>query len=321
MSKNKGTRGTKPDLKGIRQDGPNLYFVRVSWTNPETGKREERQRTVEGSLLDAIKERDELRELRDQAVKRPRRETLAIYARSWLESRILSGRIGVATADKYAKDLDLHVLPQIGKVYLEELTPSIVQPVLGTGHAGVNRLRMLRCISADALADRKIEFDFTARLMVKAPPGYTDEKPNRLSAGELGALLESAERTEPYWTAMLIVLGYTGLRWAEVSALRWDDLNYKEARIRIRQGNYKGIVVPRPENKKARSVPMDEQMIEVMKMHRQRMLVDQHPGLSSGWCFPVSGRFERKKRADVTDPWLHTGSPLTCWTGCASGRR
>jgi len=46
-------------------------------------------------------------------------------------------------------------------------------------------------------------------------------------------------RRDRQWTAMLYLLTFTALRWAEASALRWEALDPEHGVIRVNRGQYK----------------------------------------------------------------------------------
>jgi integrase len=120
---------------------------------------------------------------------------------------------------------------------------------------------------------------------VKAPKvkHYTDDDPNLLTASELGLVL--AELPEPF-RSLASLMAWTGLRFAEASALKWADLDTANGLIRIRRTAYRGVIANRTKTGKSRSVPMGEPVAEMLQAHRAQLIRDQHPGIESGWVFP-----------------------------------
>ena len=55
-----GKKGIHP---GIRPDGKDWFVVRVTVRNPTEGTQREREKRVQGTLSDAIREREDLKEV------------------------------------------------------------------------------------------------------------------------------------------------------------------------------------------------------------------------------------------------------------------
>jgi integrase len=74
------------------------------------------------------------------------------------------------------------------------------------------------------------------------PPTVRKVTTNYLRAEQARKLFEVFPAVAPQWTAMLYLLTFTALRWAEASALRWEDLDLEHGVIRVNRGQYKGQV-------------------------------------------------------------------------------
>src|ERR1041385_7255626 len=95
----KADTSKKTPHPGIRRDGNNRFVVRVAMRDKVTGRHHEKERIIEGTLADAIKEREHLRaELKQEAegkhvVQRaPKTETLIDFAARWLVHLKKTGR-------------------------------------------------------------------------------------------------------------------------------------------------------------------------------------------------------------------------------------
>jgi integrase len=76
-----------------------------------------------------------------------------------------------------------------------------------------------------------------------------------LTHGQLAALADAAGR----WRLLVLVLGYTGLRWGEATALRVCDIDFTRRRIDVRRAfsDVGGkIVLGTPKSHLARTVPL-----------------------------------------------------------------
>jgi integrase len=277
---------------GLRKLGPKQWLVCVVVRDPKTGKRRERKRKCSGTELDAHVFEEELRqELLGGAATRM---TLGAFATSWLARRAAS--LKPSTVAKYGNDLDRHILPALGDYYLDQIRPSDVQDFLadhGAGWSVTNRLRLLRTIAKDALADRLAEIDFCARVKAPAVEGWTEDEPGLLSAEDMGKVIAA---TPEAWRPLVTLMALTGMRWGEASALRWEDIG--EGVARIRRSNWKGRVQRPKTRRAARTVPLSGPVMDALRAHRRRLLAEQHPGLAAGLVFPAaSGE-------------LHRGTPL-----------
>jgi integrase len=274
---------------GLKQLGPKRWQVRAVITDRRTGKKKERERICNGPEREARELYQELRkELLEELGGAPRqRLTLGEFSKCWLK-RKASEKVRRSTLKKYATDLRLHILPRLGDRFLDTLLPSDIAAFM-VDHAGapnskLNRLRLLRTMAKDALADRLIRLDFCARVRAPEVVGYTEEEPNLLSADELAELLEHVPEQ---WRAMVTVAAFTGLRWGELSALRWEDLDREAGLIRVRRNNWKGKIGPVKTRRARRDPPLSPPVERVLAARRRELMRIQHPGFRQGWIFPA----------------------------------
>ncbi len=85
---------------------------------------------------------------------------------------------------------------------------------------------------------------------------------------------------------------FVGLRWGELSALRWSDIDDQRGLIRVERGNYEGRVVGstktgNEEDPNAKVVPLLPEVADILRARRQEMVAAQHPGVVEGWVFPT----------------------------------
>jgi integrase len=283
----------------MKQLGPKTWIVRVTITDPRTGKRKDVRRRCRGTKRDAERFRAELlAELEDDSPKT--RQTLSAYARRWLE--VKAGVVAETTAEIYLRDLEGHILPALGDVFVAELRPEDVRRFVAEQQASCastsvrNRVALLRQLAADALADGHTDRLFTAR--VTAPPArtYDEDEPN----------LFTAEQAAKVWTEIPVLwqplyasLQWCGLRWSEATALRWDAIDREAGVLRVLRVNVKGKAFERTKSKRAkRPIPLPAELDVLLELHRRRLIALQNPGLVAGWVFPTG---EGK---------LHAGYPL-----------
>jgi integrase len=271
---------------GIERLGPSRFRIRVQARDKRTKRRLSRTETLENATAAQARARlaEVRREVRGGRVGRSRPRLLG-YATSWLEQR--AGLLKPSVVAKYGNSLLRHIGPRMGEMYVDEIVPGDVQRYVsdrmaagGAGNTILNELRLLRVLAKDSLAEGVAARNWADR--VRPPPvrSYDEERPNLLGAGQLGLVLGAVP---PQWRTLVGLMALTGLRWGEASGLRWEDLDDAAGVIRVRRGNWKGVVT-------------------TPKTERSRRIVPIPPGLKrdgrAGWMFPTS------------DGQLHRGTPL-----------
>ncbi|MEM9489364.1 MAG: tyrosine-type recombinase/integrase [Myxococcota bacterium] len=246
-----------------------------------------RKRNVAGWRRDALKAHEKLAEKLETELglrELPPHMTLSGCARTWIEIR--SARLAYSTTAKYRNDLDKHILPALGHRFLDELKPTDIRAMLAqdrsADNARKNRLALLRAMVKDALADGLIDRDFCLRMSVKVAPVYSDEESNLLNPERLGALLA---HFSDEWLDALYVIAFTGIRWCEVSGLKWSDLDLARGILRIKRSNVKGHLGPSKTRKSRRTLGLVSEVVERLQARLERMKAARHPGLRKAWVF------------------------------------
>ncbi len=275
----------------ISRLSPGLWLVRVQFRDPKTKRKRSLERKVEGTKADAERVESELRFQRD-AGGRQARQRLAAFATSWLATRAPSLKPSVLA--KYGNSLERHVLPILGDHFMDMLTPSDVQGYVNArvrdgaaGNTVLNELRLLRTLARDAVAERVSPDNWADRVRPPEVATYTEDNPNILEVGQLAALLMAIP---DYWRPVVTLMAFTGLRWGEASALRWDDLDEQLGVVRVRRSNWKGRAVSPKTKKSARRFPLPAPFV--------LMMASVPEAKRKGWLFPT-------KSGD-----LHRGTPL-----------
>lgn len=311
---------------GIVKLGPNKYEIRVRATCPRTGRRKEVERVRDCTLTEAKALQHEWREhmLAALTTERVTRQRLKDFVASWLRGRIESGELKASSADKIAVVWDLHIAgDDIAHLFTDDIGEADVK-------GWIERLRAKRYVPGKGKAAARV-----TRSIASEPRAYSRStvrgywrvlrtilvaagaesacrvgklkgsrsRPNYLRPDELGAVLAHIQANAAEWYPAVLLDAFAGLRWGELSALQWSDVDEANGVIRVERGNYKGAVVDSTktgddEDPEAKLVPLLPAVAEVLRERRQAMVASQHPGLASGWIFPT-------RRGT-----LHRGSPL-----------
>lgn len=306
---------------GIKQLGPNLYEIRAQGRSKKTGKKIAAKEKFAGTFREAKARQTAMRA--DLAARgggaRSRRVTLRTFARSWLESRVQlvqAGRQKPSVVTRYASDLDLHVLPAIGDMFVSAIAPPDVESFLAAArrkdgkplaaNSLRNIIRLLRLLAKAAIAAGLADRDFTLGITAPTPEGYTDENPNLHTPDQLAALLGAVPQR---WLSMVVLDAYTGLRWGELSGLRWEDLDLERGLIKVRQSNWRGIMVAPKTKGSKRPVPLPQRFLE---LEAERLFGKAKP---TGLIFTVQQgqRLTRrgKGQGEAKAGSAYRGSPLS----------
>lgn len=306
---------TKPTrYPGVHStEEPGIYRIRAKLKNPRTGRARELDRLVEArDPREASKLRAEAIAEAQRPAQQAERPRTGTYARSWVLAR--EPGLKRSTAERYASTVHHHILPAFGEWFLDKLDEEAIaawrdrMSASGAAAATVNgRLRVLRTLLEDAVP-RYLPRNPAAK--VRAVREHTvDRPPNRLVPVEIGRVLDAMRRAHdrdvatlavymqarpmeqrrriPFAYPIVLALVSTGMRWGEVSALRWSDIDERTKTITVARAQYRGTV-DTTKTGSVRSVPLADELAAVLQEHRVLLVSTQHPGLAAGWVFPSS---------------------------------
>ena len=167
-----------------------------------------------------------------------------------------------------------HVIPHLGDVLLEDLTPERVEhwaaheidperrlanrtreKIITVFHGVMERARKLYRLPANPVAD------------VEKPRTASRTEINVFSPEEIAALVRAADSEQD--AAIYLTAAFTGLRQGELVALRWRHVDFSGSAIRVRASYTNGHLTS-PKSGKVRSVPMAAQVAEALARHGQR---------------------------------------------------
>lgn len=198
-----------------------------------TGKR----RYVYGKTKDERDARmDELlREIRAGRAVGSKTQTVAQYLAQWLLDREASGSIKPGTLSHYRLYVDKHLVPGLGKVRLDKLSPSQVQVFLNREAGVVNSINTVHSIRATlrAALSHAERLELVGRNVAKLV-----EMPQRqrflvtpLQPVEARRLI-SESYDEPLGSVYVVCAGL-GLRLGEALGLHWSDLDIERKSVHV----------------------------------------------------------------------------------------
>lgn len=213
---------------------------------------------------------------RSSAMREP---TLGAFAEQWLRDYVDVNN-GVSERYNKRKTLKAYLLPAFGDTLLSGITAPVVErfkaQLLGRGLCAKsinNHLTVLkRCLGC------AVEWNIIAaaprfKLLKTTPPSFRYLKPE-----EADRLLDAA--STPLLHAMVRTALRTGLRFSELIALRWEDVDLADRQICVRRAEVRRVVGP-TKNGRIRYIPINHDLVDTLsKLERTADLVFHRDGRS-----------------------------------------
>jgi integrase len=169
----------------------------------------------------------------------------------------------------YQSMINTHLLPAFGKLPVESLTTQQVEQWIATVPGSVRtRNKLLILLHGIMRRARKVyglPFNPVADVE-KYPQGRAGEV-QVFSPEEVWALVRAADSEQD--AAIFLTAAFTGLRQGELLALRWRDIDFPGAIVRV-AGSYGLGKVTTPKSGKIRSVPLAPDVAEALARLGQR---------------------------------------------------
>lgn len=221
------------------------------------------------------------------------RVTVGAWCRTWLDAQ---GQLKPTTRVRYESIVSRHVEPAWGRVALAEVAPADVAAWLGrltaSGLAAAT-VRYVHRVLSLALAYAVLDGRLSRNPAEGVPLPRAKARTKRfLSHGELEQLAAEC----PNHSTLIYVLGYTGLRFGEVSALQVGDLDFMRRRIHVNRAmsEVRGrAVVGTPKDHEVRSVPIPPFLVDLLALHVAGRPGDALAFPAPGGGFLRNGNFRR----------------------------
>jgi integrase len=281
--------------------------------DPATGKRRRKWHSGYRTKRDAERARiDLLARVQQGGYVEPSQLTVGIFlVDQWLPSIRASVREG--TFESYRRNVRSHLVPRLGNVPLQMLTPPRLNAFYadllqdgrrdGSGGLSPRTVRYVHTILRRAL-QAAVRWQLVARNVADLadPPSPKATRPRSAatwSADELSRFLASVadERSYPLW----VVLASTGMRRGEALGARWPDVDLDAGRWQVRRtlvaiGHELSESTPKTDRGR-RSVALDPATVRVMREWRKHQLEER---MAWGPAWTDTGRvFTREDGADL----------------------
>lgn len=200
------------------------------------------------------------------AVVRP--ETFREFAGRWFTTYVVPNN---KPSEQRSKEISLrlHLLPEFGKLSLDEITPERIEAFKarkqreGLAPKTVNNLlatlgRSLTIAEEWGVVSRRPRIR-----LLRVPP-----QPFRYLPAEQGSVLLAAI-DEPLWHDLVLTAMRTGLRLGELRALGWNDVDLARTTIHVNRSYVRGQYES-PKSNKVRRVPISQELKACLARRKQR---------------------------------------------------
>lgn len=214
----------------------------------------------------------------------PDRISLAEYLTRWLAA--IEHRVKPTTLAGYKVALERHVVPVLGQVPVQKLQPLHLthlyatllkkpvdpdRPEKGALSPTTVRLvhRTLHAALEDAVRWNLLPWNPADRVK---PPQAERYIGRVWTPEEVWSFLAAAQDSR--WYALFFLAVFTGMRRGELLGLKWEDVDWQEARIWVRRnltvaGSKKVVLDPKT-HRSSRPIEVAPEVLEVLRAHRER---------------------------------------------------
>lgn len=203
-------------------------------------------------------------------------QLLKPYLERWLE-QVYKPSVKVSSYNQYRSVVRRHLVPGLGHVPLQKLTPEKVQAFyaqkLEEGKSP-KLIQLIHAVLRQAL-ENAVKWNLVSRNVAKlvSLPRIERYEAQTLTIEQARHLLEVARGSR--LEAMLLVALNTGMRRGELLALRWSDVDFGNKLIFVhRTVNYVGgfkFVETEPKTRSSRrKIAVTSKVLEALKVHREQ---------------------------------------------------
>lgn len=283
----------------IAKKGNRYYVVIYEGPDPGSGKARHRWHAAGAARKDAQRLLAELvKKSHDGDYRAPDRVTLGEYLEQrWLPAK--KAQLRASTFDSYRRNVINHVVPAIGAVPLQRLSPEHLDAFYAdllisgrrNGNGGglsVKTVRYIHTMLHKALADAARKGTVPKNVAALADPPTLSSAPRPemkvWDADQLRQFLEQMARHRLY--PAFYLLATTGMRRGEVLGLRWSDVDLERHSISVRRALVIVAYEPQLSDVKTgtgrRTIDLEPKTVAVLRAWKkrqaeERMLTNTRP--------------------------------------------
>lgn len=203
-------------------------------------------------------------------------QTLSTFLTTWLQDTA-QPRLRDRTYLRYRELIELHVLPMLGKVKLQKLSPQHLQKLYNQkreeGYAP-QTIKHIHRVLHRALNDA-LKWDLVAKNICNAvdAPRVPKQEMKALTPEQAQQFLVAAKGSP--LEALFVLALTTSMRRGELLALQWADIDFVSGILQVRRTitrlPKRGFVVSEPKTTKSRrAIQLTELAVDALKRHRTR---------------------------------------------------
>ncbi len=273
----------------IAKKGKVYYAVIYEGINPATGRGRHRWHRAGNTRKEAERFLAELvKRSHDGDYRAPEKITLGDYLLDrWLSTK--QSQLRPSSFSSYRRNIEIHVVPHIGQIPLQRLTPEDLDAFYAKllregrrngdgGGLAPKTVRYIHSIIRKALADASRKGTVVRNVADLADPPKLAAGSRRQmtvwTADQLRTFLEHIEGHDLY--PAFYLGANTGMRRGEVLGLRWDHVDLETARLVVAQAllsvEYETTVSDVKTVNSRRTVDLDARTVAVLRAWRKRHL-------------------------------------------------
>ena len=279
---------------GIRELSSGRYQARYPVT--ENGRTRQVSAGTHASLADA-------KDARSRAIvayksgkgwvdPKHRKLTVQQWSDQWLELR-------PKTSATWRSHIRSKIVPQWGDWHLADITPLEIQRWVNALDRSGLAPATIRAVYGlfKQMLGKAVDYDLLAKnpcRTITLPPVAR----KKIQPLPMPKLVELEQQCPARYRAMIHLAVYAGLRWGEIAALTWEDIDLEHGLVHVRRGVKADRTVGSTKNRKTRLIKIDPDDVEVLRAHR-RDFGDRE------WVFTTAKRGVRLGYADWrANVWL-----------------
>lgn len=295
--------------KRRRKDG-STYLYTVWEAEIATGMgpdgRARRKHVYASTQREALAKLDRIKQELATGTYSATKKTLGVWLEQWLDQR--RPRLKQGSIEQYEYVIRRHIVPDLGGVRLDKLTPSLVEAVMANtikrctpakqgagdrptprsrGVATANKVRtVLHAAMKQAVRQRLVN---TMNPVDAVDPLPVSKREMLLWTPMQAAGFLDAARPHRLFALFYLAMS-TGLRRGELLGLRWGDihgsnLTVQQSLVKAKGG---GTRMETPKNHKTRTVGLSPDALEVLMRHRQLQEAEREQATAAGYSWPTS---------------------------------
>lgn len=228
-------------------------------------------------------------------------ETVESFMRIYLNT-VLVNELSERTFDQKFAQMENHIVPALGNIKLQKLTPmqvqSFINDLIDKGKSP-GTIQSITVLLSQTLK-KAMEWGYVTRNVatLTSKPSYKPDKHPVWSKEQFTHFLKST--TESHLYPFYLIALTTGMRPGEILALSWDKVDFKTGKIKVdctvTYIKEKGIYIkPSPKNDTSRrTIPVPVTVLSTLKKIKMSQSPNEYnvvvPGINTGLCHSTTLR-------------------------------